>query len=152
MKNTLVLLLLIIASAANAQEKYATTFDELPAKMAAAKKPILIKIYTQWCSICKMQDRQLTKDAELKAMLKDSYYYIAFDAESRNPITFNGREYRFVPNGLKGGLHELAATLCKANSSYPCWVLLREDYTVAWVHNGFLKSNQLKALLSSTTN
>lgn len=139
-------LLLLICCTAYSQKPYAVTFGELHMKMKDVPKPVVIKVSTEWCCICKMQDRQIEKSPETQQLLAGDYYYLELDAETRQNIFFGNNEYRFIPNG-KGGIHELAATLCGANSSYPCWVFLSPEYEIVSVYNGLLKKGQLISML-----
>jgi len=143
----LAILVFLNFSVGYSQKTYATTFEELPLKMAKEPKPILIKMYTAWCAVCKLQDRQIEKDNQLQKLLSDKYYYIEFNAESREAVLFNGREYIFLPNG-KGGLHALANAFSEAKGSYPSWILLSPDYKLLSGYNGLLKSKDLIRVLS----
>lgn len=139
--------LLFTVSLGYGQKSYAVSFKNLEQKMAQQPRSILIKIYTGWCAICKIQDKQIEKDSGLQQLLANNYYYIELDAETREPITFNRTTYTFIPHGT-GGLHALAALLGEAKGSYPCWVLLSPDYTIEARYNGLIKSRELVKILS----
>jgi thioredoxin-related protein len=141
----IILIVLMLAVGAHCQQ--VVTFEELPEKMAVEPRPIVIKIYTDWCSICKMQDRQLSKNEKVKKLFSENYYYLELSAETRKTLPFDGRAYKFMANGT-GGINTLAAELCKSQS-YPCWVFLSPDYKVISTFNGMLKPNQLIAILSN---
>lgn len=129
----------------NAYSQQALSFDVLAEKMDREPRPIVLKIYTDWCSMCKLQDRQLSKNDEVQNLLSENYYYLELNAETRKTLPFGGRAYKFIPNGT-GGINTLAAKLCKSQS-YPCWVFLSEDYTVITTYNGLLKPEQLLEIL-----
>lgn len=139
--------LFLTVSIGYSQKNYAVTFNVLAQKMAVQPRPILIKMHTGWCSICKLQDRQIEKNKALQNQLAEGFYFIEFDAEYKQPIVFNGIEYNFIANGT-GGLHALAAKLSEAKASYPAWVLLSSDYTILARYNGLLKSSELMEILS----
>lgn len=139
--------LFLTVSISYSQKNYAVTFTDLPQKMAAAPRHILIKMHTGWCAVCKLQDRQIEKDKALQHQLAEGFYFLELDAESREFIVFNDIEYKFVSNGT-GGLHALAAKLSEARASYPAWVLLSPDYSIIAHYNGLLKSNELREILS----
>ena len=144
MKIKFLILLLLLSAASSAQKQYAVTFEELPLKMMEHPKPIVIKIYTDWCGICKILDKQIEKDAELQQMLAKDFYYVEFNAESRANIFYNNKTYRFIPHGIKGGIHELAVALGGKHLAYPCWIIIAPGYQVITTHNGLLKSRELK--------
>lgn len=128
------------------QKNYTVTFTDLPQKMAVQPRPILIKMHTGWCAVCKLQDRQIEKNKALQYQLAEGFYFLELDAESRKTIVFNGIEYAFVPHGT-GGIHALADYLSEARASYPVWVLLSPDYSIIARYNGLLKSNELREIL-----
>ncbi|RWX03746.1 thioredoxin family protein [Flavobacterium cerinum] len=140
-------LLLFAVSFGYSQKSYGISFKELEQKMAQQPRPILIKMYTGWCAICKIQDKQIEKDSALQQLFANNYYYIELDAESREPITFNTTIYTFIPHGT-GGLHALAALLGDAKGAYPSWVLLSPDYKIEARYNGLIKSRELVKILS----
>ena len=148
MKNTFFIsLLLLTVSFGYSQENCAVTFAELSQKIAKEPRPIVIKMYTGWCAVCKLQDRQIDKNKDLKRLLGENYYYIEFNAESREAIRFNDKEYKFVPHGT-GGIHALAAELSDAKGSYPAWIILSSDYEIQSAYYGLLKAQELITALS----
>lgn len=136
--------LFLMTVAVAAQERYAITFNELALKMAEKPRPVIIKMYTGWCSVCKIQDKQIAKDKELQKMLAEDFYYIEFNAETREDILYNNRNYHFVHNGKSGGVHELALLLLGKQPAYPGWVFLSPGYEILDVNRGLLKIGQLK--------
>lgn len=148
MKKLLYIAIFILTvSIGYSQKNYVITFRDLPQKMAKESRPILIKMHTDWCAVCKLQDRQIEKDKALQHQLAEGFYYIEFDAESREPLVFNGTKYSFIPHGT-GGLHALASELNEAKASYPAWILLSTDYTILARYNGLLKRGELREILS----
>lgn len=141
------ILLLFAVSFGYGQKNYTVSFKELEQKMTQQPRYIIIKMYTDWCAICKIQDKQIEKNDSLKEILAHNYYYLEFNAESREAVTFNGTVYKFIPQGT-GGLHEFASQLSEAKSSYPAWVLLSPDYKIIARYNGLFKSGDLIRLLS----
>jgi thioredoxin-related protein len=131
----------------NSYSQQKVSFEELPNKMATEPRPVVIKIYTDWCSICKLQDRQLLKNVKVNKMLSEKYYYLELNAETRKPLLFNDRVYKFTANGTSG-INSLAAELC-TSQSYPCWVFLSGDYKIISTYSGLLKPEQLVTILSN---
>jgi thioredoxin-related protein len=124
------------------------TFTQLQDSMAIHPKPIVIKIYTDWCSYCKMQDRQIKRSPELQQLLSEKYYYVALNAEDRQPIVFNDTTYYFIPYGSQG-IHALAAKLMQHQAAYPAWIVLDISYRIKISYTGMLKDKSLLALLYS---
>ncbi|MGV3461282.1 MAG: hypothetical protein ACO1N9_12595 [Flavobacterium sp.] len=148
MNQKLFILILLILTVMRAHCQQTVSFEQLPQMMAAEPRPIVIKIYADWCSICKLQDRQLSKNEEVKKLLTVKHYYLELNAETRKTLPFAGRIYKFIPNGT-GGINALAAELCKGQS-YPGWVFLSLDYKVISTYNGLLKPEQLISILGKS--
>ncbi len=143
MNNLWLILFLFTTSVLLSQEKNTVSFEELPSKMQAEPRPILIKVHTKWCSICKIQDKRIEKSPELKKALSEKVYYLQLDAETKETIVFNNKVYKFIPHGTTGGLHELAAHLCGTGNAYPCWVILSPGYKKLSQYSGLLTSREL---------
>lgn len=122
------------------------TFAHLRDSMAARPKPIVIKIYTDWCSYCKMQDVQVRRSPALQQLLTEEYYYLTLNAESHQPIVFNDTTYSFIPYGTQG-IHALAAKFMQQHVAYPAWIVLDTSYRVKAFHSGMLKDRSLLSLL-----
>ncbi len=112
-------------------------------------KPVLILLSTDWCQYCQMQKQQLRKNKkfEEKSAL---FYYVEFDAESKEPIRFQEKDYVYKPTGANIGTHELALALNGPHRlAYPTWILLDKNYQVLFRHGGVLPPAQLEELLDT---
>ncbi|WP_164124244.1 MULTISPECIES: TlpA family protein disulfide reductase [Sphingobacterium] len=110
-------------------------------------KPVLVLLSTEWCQYCQMQKLQIRKNKKFLQM-EHLFYYVEFDAESKDPIQFQGKEYVFKPTGAHVGTHELAVTLNGPNKlAFPTWVLLDKNYQVRFRHGGVLRPQQINELL-----
>lgn len=143
---------LLFSNAVYSQHSYTITFDELPEKLKDAPKPIVIKLYTDWCGVCKIQDKKIEKDKELQKLLADGCYFIEFNAESKKSVLFKNTQYNYIIKGGRNkGYHELAALLTNNSNSYPHWVVISSDYEIIDAYGGLLTNTQLKAMLNTLT-
>ncbi|GGB70882.1 hypothetical protein GCM10007424_08600 [Flavobacterium suaedae] len=138
-----------IAQTDKTQKSYTTSFESLSDSINLNPKPILIKIYADWCAVCKIQDKKIEKDTAIQKLLSEKVYYLTLNAESKETIVFNSKSYSYKPNGTKSGHHELATLLTYGSSEYPYWVLLSPDYKEMGSYSGLLNEEQLKKVLSS---
>ena len=145
MKTISSLILLFFVSIGYSQSP-AITFEELPKKLAEEPRPILVKVYTTWCAVCRIQDKKIEKDEALKKLLSEKCYFLELDAESRKTIFFNNTEYRFLGSGT-GGMQSLAAAMANPKDGYPTWVLLDANYKFIGKYNGLVETEQLRKLL-----
>jgi len=131
-----------------------TSFSDLEIRHQSAPKPIIIHIYTSWCSVCKIEAFELKKDKNLVSFLNDNFYYIPFDAEkTKEKIRFQGKEYFFVSNGT-AGIHELVLALSKNKKQqvYPLWIVLDQNFNLLEYHEGRFKPEDLKVKLQGILN
>ncbi|ERJ58579.1 TlpA family protein disulfide reductase [Sphingobacterium paucimobilis] len=121
----------------------------LDSVMIQAPKPVLILLSTDWCQYCQMQKQQVRKNKKFieKGNL---FHYIEFDAESKETIRFQGKDYVYKPTGANIGTHELAVTLNGPDRlAYPTWILLDKDYQVLFRHGGVLRPYQINELIDT---
>jgi len=120
--------------------------------MEQQAKPILILLSTDWCQYCQMQKNQVQKhkDFALKANL---FYYVEFNAESKDNVLLQGQHYTFKPTGKNTGTNELARALNGPGTlAFPTWVLLDKNYQTLFHHGGVLNPQQLAELLHAIDN
>lgn len=112
-------------------------------------KPVLILLSTDWCQYCQMQKQQVRKNKKFKEK-SNLFYYVEFDAESKQTIRFQEKDYVYKPTGANIGTHELALALNGPHKlAYPTWILLDKDYQVLFRHGGVLPPAQLEELLDT---
>lgn len=125
------------------------TFSELEARQKEHAKPVVIHLYTDWCSVCKIESFTMNKDEELVKMMNEDFYFINFEAEkTKEKIRFQDQEFNYVSNG-NTGIHELALALSKNKTQpvYPLWVFLDKNQNLIYYHEGQLKPEKLKQKL-----
>ncbi len=124
--------------------------SDLDSVMGVEAKPVLMLLSTEWCKYCQIQKHQLKKNKDINSG-QDDFYYVEFDAELKDSIVFNGKNYAYKSTGLSTGIHELTLALnsTKEEISFPRWVLLDSNYQLLYQHNGVLASRQLGEILKA---
>lgn len=125
------------------------TFSDLETSMKKDPKPVIIHMYTDWCSVCKMEKHVLNKDQATVDLINEHFYMVNFEAEkTKEKIKFQGREFGYLPNG-NSGIHELALALSKNKDQpvYPLWIVLDKDQKLVYYHEGMLKPEIMKQKL-----
>ena len=112
------------------------------------KKKIFIDMYTSLCVWCKVMDQKTFTNGEVISYINEHFYAVKFDAEQREPITFNGKKYEFIPTGRRG-IHGLAYDLLNRSASYPSFVLLDENFNRFGILKGFKAPDLFLNLLKS---
>lgn len=125
------------------------TFEEAEKQAEILPKPYFVFIHTSWCKYCKMMQKTTFENPDVISVLNDHFYFISFDAESKNPVRFREHTFYFHPTGTNTGSHELAEQLGTVNGqlSFPTTVILNADAEILFQHNQFLKVKPLLSVL-----
>ena len=110
-------------------------------------KKYFIFVYTDWCSWCHRMESTTFQDEKIVNLLNERFVPVLFNAESKEPISFNGTEFKFVANGSRG-YHELAAALLNNRLSYPSVVFLDEKMNMIQPLPGYKSAEDLKIILT----
>lgn len=146
MKTLVAVLFLALGTLSLSAQVEWMTLDEALERQADEPRKIMIDLYTDWCGWCKTMDRTTFSDPTLGAYINENYYPVKFNAESTEPVTFRGKEYKFRKQG-KRGYHELAVYLTRSNLSYPTTVFLNPDGTVIQAVPGYQKAEDLEPIV-----
>ncbi|MDR0229145.1 MAG: thioredoxin family protein [Flavobacteriaceae bacterium] len=122
------------------------TFPELEKAMKIEPKPVVVFLHTTWCSYCTLMEKKTLKDKDVEQQLNSKYYYVSFDAEQQEDISFFNRVFSFKKRGLKGGTHSLASAL-SGKDAYPALVFLNEKLEKVYEHNAYINPKELRKLL-----
>lgn len=129
-------------------------FSDLETQQKENSKPIIIHIYTNWCSVCKIESFELNKDKELTQLINDNFYFINFEAEkTKEKVRFQGKEFEYLSNG-NSGIHELVLALSKNKKQpvYPLWIVLDKNQNLIEYHEGRFQPIEMKERLLSILN
>lgn len=126
------------------------TFEEAEKLSKENPRPYVVFIHTSWCNYCKMMENSTFKNQEIITILNDNFYFISFDAESKDGIHFNNHTFQFIPKGQNTGIHELATELATINSQvvYPTVTILKSDFSIIFQKHSFLSGKELTAILT----
>lgn len=94
---------------------------EASTKLQQQKKPILIDLYTSWCGWCKQMDKKTYSNKSVANYLNDKFYTVKFDAESRSPITWEGKTYNYNPQYR---VNEFALYLAHGQLEFPTTIII----------------------------
>ncbi len=146
MKKLLLIACLFLALNLGAQEVKWLTFEEAIELNHKEPRKIMIDVYTDWCSWCKVMDKNTFNQAVISDYLNKTYYPVKFNAEQKEEITFNDKTYKFIDQGARG-YHELAAALLSGQMSYPSVVFLDDQVRIIHIQKGYVKAEPFDEII-----
>lgn len=153
MKQILFALLLLAPTLLTAQEKTKKinwlSIEEAQELNKEEPRKIFIDVYTSWCGPCKMMMANTFTNPDLIDYVNEHYYAVKFDAESPDPITFNGQTFEnpdYDPNRKgRNAVHQFARYM--KVSAYPTILYLDEDLNFLTPDRGYKTAQQMEILL-----
>ncbi len=148
MKKLLLILFLATTTLYLSAQVKAVRWYSLEEATALAKtdpRPIFVDAYTDWCGWCKKLDNETFSNPVIAEILNTKYYAVKFDAEGKEPVTFQGR--KFVNDGSLGRTHQLAYALLQGNLGYPTVVFLTAESELITPVSGFKTPVQIEPML-----
>ncbi len=141
LKLPLFLFLLTIGIEMKGQEVHWLTWDEAVklSETEASPKKMFVDVYTDWCGWCKKMDKDTFQNAEVAKYMSENFYMVKMDGEGKEPLTYKGKTYKYVPSG-RSGYHELAAALMQGRLSYPTTIFLDEKMNMLSPLPGYHKA------------
>jgi len=150
MKNKIALVLIFCCTISSSFAQLKTyTFQEAELLSKENPKPIVVFIHTYWCNYCKMMENNTFKNKEVIAELNTNFYFISFDAETKEPINFNEHTFQFQPTGTNTGIHELATALATINGQvvYPTLTVLATDASIIFQQHSYISAKTFLKIL-----
>lgn len=68
-------------------------FDQGMQKAKNENKQVLVDVYTDWCSWCKVMDEKTYTDPRIINILNQKYILIKLNPEKDGPVMFGGKSY-----------------------------------------------------------
>lgn len=122
------------------------TIEEAYAMTKKAPRKIMVDVYTDWCSWCKVMDSKTFSNQVIADYLNKNFYPVKFNAEQKEPIALNGKTYKFIESGSRG-YHELAAELLNGKMGYPSTVFLDEKTNIIQPVQGYIKAKEFDGIV-----
>jgi len=109
-------------------------------------RKILIDVYTDWCSWCKVMDRNTFSNPVIAEYMNKNFYPVKFNAEQKTDVVLDGKTYKYVGSGSRG-YNELAAELLNNQLGYPSVVFLDEKTKMIQPVQGYIKAPQFDGMI-----
>ena len=124
-------------------------FEEIDSLQRIAPRPVFVFIHTDWCRYCAQMKATTLKDKKVVEQLNSKVYFVSFDAESRETISFYGATFKYRPTGNGTGSNELAGLLgtIDGQMALPGICILNSKGEIGFQYGGALPAKDLKRLL-----
>ena len=124
-------------------------FEDIDSLMAIEERPVVVFIHTDWCKFCKSMKKYTLTDKNLIKTLNSKFYYIDFNAETKEPIIYGGQTFEFIPMGHNVGTHQLAKNLATINGRilYPTLCILNSKNEIIYQYAGWLQVDEMEEIL-----
>lgn len=109
-------------------------------------RKILIDVYTDWCSWCKVMDSKTFSNKLIAEYMNLNFYPVKFNAEQKADVVLDGKTYKFVASGQRG-YHELAAQLLNGKLGYPSVVFLDEKTRMIQPVQGYIQAKEFDEII-----
>lgn len=137
--------------AIQSQDKSLTmySFKEVEKLQKQHAKPMVVFIHTDWCTFCHGMEQNTFQNKEVIQILNTKFYFVKFNAEQKEAITFLGKTFQYKPSGNNTGIHELAEELAlkKGKISYPTTILLNKKFEIDVQLDSYVKSKRFATIL-----
>lgn len=154
MKTYITILALFFVTSSSFAQKTDTvnwlTFEQLSDSLQVKPKKTLLFFHTDWCVYCRKMMKATFTEAPVIKHLNEHYYVVQFDAESIDPIRFDGQ---LLTNAAvkkqTGKYHDIAKLLAskKGKLTFPTTIILNSDFTVKQRFFQYLDQKKLMQVL-----
>lgn len=151
-----ILMILVINAKTTAQENTSIswlTFEQLEDSLAVKSKKVFINFYADWCVYCKKMDQAAYKDVKVMAILKEDYYAVKMNVETRDTINFNGDSFVNVEFGKKRNpVHEIPHLLASREGipfSLPAIVLFDKNFQIKKRYFEYISPKRMRIVLEN---
>jgi thioredoxin-related protein len=126
------------------------SFSQLDSLAELEERPIAVFLHADWCKYCRNMEQTTFQNENVIPLLNEQFYFISFNGEHKENISFKGHEFAYRPNGRSSGTHELALALGTIEGTlvYPTLIILNPRYEIIFEYGGFLGARQLRSILS----
>jgi len=123
------------------------TIEEAFALTQKEPRKIMIDVYTDWCSWCKVMDKNTFSNQIIADYINKNFYAVKFNGEQKTDVVLNGKTFSYVASGTRG-YNQLAAELLNGQLGYPSVVFLDENTKMIQPVQGYVEAKPFDVILN----
>jgi thioredoxin-related protein len=125
-----------------------SAFSKLDSLNLVDQRSIVVFIQTDWCKYCLQMKTTTFKNDSVIALLNNDFYFTSLNAESKQPISYLGKLFKYRPTGLNTGVHELAEQLGTIDGeiNYPAICIVNKN-EILFQYGGLMQADELLKVL-----
>ncbi len=118
--------------------------NELTAQLETQSKPVLIDLYTNWCYWCKVMDKKTYTNTKVIEYIRDHFYPVKLNAESRDIITWKEKQYNYNDNYK---INDFAFYATSGQPGFPTTIIIPDEHAEPISIPGFLEPKEIEPIL-----
>ena len=107
----------------------------------------VVFLHTDWCQYCKAMQRTTFRNKTVEALLNENFYFVSFDAESKDEVRFAGKTLKYRPTGRGAGAEVAGDRRCQLLHQFLFLVFINSKNEEVYRLNGFVRAKELEKTL-----
>lgn len=130
---------------ATAQEEHIQwmNLNEAAAGLQNQKKAVLIDLYTDWCSWCKVMDKKTYSNKNVQQYIQEKFYAVKVNAESKEALIWAGKTYQYNRNYK---VNDFAVFITRGQLSFPTTIIIPADGSEPQAIPGYLETKDFELI------
>lgn len=132
------------------------SFEQLDDSLALKPKKVFISFFADWCSYCKKMNKVAYKNPKVISILNSDYYAVKMNVETRDTISFEGKNFVNAEYGKKRRpTHQIPLLIASRKGrpfSLPATIILDANFRIRNRQFEYLSTKKMLEMLRAKLN